>query len=119
MKLGTRGERVGAKFLKRLGYRILETNYTCALGEVDIIALDGDMIVFVEVKTRQSDQAADPENAVNFHKRKQITRTARWYLSTHNLQNVPARFDILAILIPATGKPTIEHFIDAFAPTPR
>ena len=119
LKLGPRGERAGAKFLKRLGYRILATNYTCPLGEVDIIAVDGDMIVFVEVKTRRSDEVANPENAVNYHKRRQITRTAKWFLSDNKLQHTPARFDILAILMPASGKPDIEHFIDAFPVTPR
>ena len=119
MKLGPYGEKVAFKFLKRAGYRILERNYCCPGGEIDIVAADGDTLVFVEVKTRASDAAGDPEAAVNFHKRRQITRVARFFVAQSRAEHLPARFDVLSIVVPEKGKPEIEHFIDAFTPTPR
>jgi putative endonuclease len=115
MKFGTRGERVAARHLKRLGYRILKKNYTCAVGEIDIIAADGDQVVFVEVKTRRSDEAADPENSVNRAKQRKIIRTAKVFLSQYGAQNIASRFDVISVLLPDGGKAAIEHFIDAFA----
>lgn len=117
--LGSRGERLAVRYLKRQGYRILKSNYVCPLGEIDIIAADGDMLVFVEVKTRRSDVAADPENAVNFHKRRQVTRAAKHFLGRLPNANLASRFDIVSVVIPEKGEPAIEHFMDAFAPTPR
>lgn len=119
MKLGPYGEKIGARFLKRAGYRILERNYRSSAGEIDLIAADGDTLVFVEVKTRASDEAADPEAAVNYHKRRQIVRVAKSFLAHAQCQNAPARFDVLSIIVPEKGKPQIEHFIDAFDPTGR
>ncbi len=116
MKLGPHGERVGVKFLKRLGYRIIKRNYTCPGGEIDIIAADGDTLAFVEVKTRRSDQAADPENSINLHKQRQIAHAARTFIAQTSAQYLPARFDVLSIIIPERGKPQIEYFIDAFGP---
>lgn len=116
---GARGERLAVRHLKRLGYRILKTNYFCPMGEIDIIAADGDTLVFVEVKTRRSDEAADPENAVNFHKRRQVTRAAKHFVSSLPNGNLPCRFDVVSVILPERGEAVIEHFVDAFAPTPR
>ena len=118
-KLGRRGEKAGARFLKRLGYRILAANYQSPAGEIDLVAADGDTLVFVEVKTRRSDAAAEPENSVNFHKRCQVTRAARYFITHQNAQHLPCRFDVLSILMPDSGQVQVEHFIDAFPPTPR
>ncbi len=116
MKLGARGERAAARFLKRLGYRILIRNYVCPAGEIDIVALDGDTIVFVEVKTRKSTSAAFPEANVTYQKQKQLTRTAKMFLTIKSLQHRPCRFDVVAVVMNDREKPVIEHFIDAFAP---
>ena len=117
--LGPYGEKLGGKFLKRLGYRILKKNYRCQTGEIDLVAVDGDTLVFVEVKTRRNDDAAFPEAAVNSHKRRQITRAAKTFIAQNHAQHFPARFDILAIVVPEKGKPQVEHFIDAFPPASR
>ncbi len=113
-RLGRLGEAAAAQYLKRLGYRIVVRNYTCPAGEIDIIAVDGRQVVFVEVKTRRSSDAADPEIAVHAHKRRQVTRAARYYLAQTRNQDRACRFDVIAIVLPDHGPPQIEHFIDAF-----
>lgn len=119
VSLGSYGEKLARKFLKRLGYRILKINYLCPTSEIDIVASDGDTLVFVEVKSRRSAQAGDPEESVNWHKKCQITKAARYFIAQNNAQQVPARFDVIAVVIPEKGKSDITHFIDAFGPTPR
>ncbi len=116
LRLGAWGERLAAKTLRRKGYRIIERNFTCPAGEMDIIAADGDVLIFVEVKSRSSDAHADPEANITAHKRRQLTRVARYYLSEKNATDLPCRFDVMAIVAPAGGKPTCEHFVDAFQP---
>jgi putative endonuclease len=115
--LGRRGEAAATRFLKKLGYRILIRNYVCPAGEIDIIALDRDQIVFAEVKTRRSHEAADPEVSVHSHKRRQNTRAARYFLAQTRRQNAACRFDVLAIVLCDRAKPQIEHFINAFEPS--
>ena len=119
MPIGARGEKLARRFLKRLGYRIIKSNYGCPTGEIDIVAADGEVLVFVEVKSRRSDEQGDIEESVNWHKQKQVTKAARYFIQQQNAHNVPARFDVVTVVIPAKGKPTFTHFIDAFEPTPR
>ncbi len=119
MSLGAAGEKAAAKALKHSGYRIVARNYRCALGEIDLIAVDSETIVFVEVKTRSTDSAADPENNVTYQKQRRLTRAARCYLIEKSAQDRPCRFDVVAVVMPERGKPQIEHFIDAFAPIPK
>ena len=118
MSLGARGERIAARTLKRGGYRILARNFTCPAGELDLIALDGDTVVFVEVKTRTSDQSADPEANVHYHKKRQLARTAKYYLAMTGAADRPCRFDVVAVVLAPRHKPVIEHFIDAFHAVP-
>lgn len=117
--MGDYGERIARRFLKRKGYRIVQSNYTCPIGELDIIAADDDVLVFVEVKTRRSADEGDPEESVNWHKRCKVTKVARYFISHKNAHNMTARFDVVAVLVPQSQKPTITHFVDAFGPTPR
>ena len=111
--LGPRGENAAAKYLRSLNYKILVRNYRCKLGELDIIARDGKTLVFVEVKTRTSDEP-EPEEQVNAFKRRQITRCAEFYLSRYSNVQPAARFDIVAIVWPKNQPPTIRHHLDAF-----
>lgn len=115
-RLGARGEQLAEDFLKKLGYKILARGYRSRLGEIDLIAVDGKCIVFVEVKTWNQDRSADPSAAVDLEKQGKITRTALSYLKQHRLLNQPARFDVLAIILPdAEGAlPTIRHYKSAF-----
>jgi putative endonuclease len=113
--LGQRGEAVAAHFLKGRGYRILARGNRLQPGELDLVATDGDVVVFIEVKTRQSHDAGHPADAVDDAKQRRLTRLAITYLKRHGLLNRAARFDVVAITWP-NGKrqPTIEHFQNAF-----
>ena len=114
--LGDRGENLAAKFLRNNGYKIIERNFRCQMGEVDIIARDGKTLVFVEVKTRQYDDPT-PEEQVNQFKRHQITKAAKYYLTRYGTPQPPARFDVVAIVWPTGRQPQIRHTADAFEAT--
>lgn len=96
---GKIGEDAAALFLVKEGYRIVERNFRCPLGEIDIIAVDKGVLVFVEVKTRSSNKFGLPEEAVNRRKQRQMTKVAQFYLSGKKLFNSPARFDVAAVLL--------------------
>ncbi len=115
--LGDRGERAAARHLRAAGYRILARQHLSSLGEIDLIALDGDCIVFVEVKTRSTLVAGHPVEAVTPAKQKQLTRLALAYLKERRLLECRARFDVVAVIWPeAARRPQIEHFRNAFEP---
>ena len=112
--LGKRGEAEAARYLKAQGYKIVERNYTSPLGEIDIVARDGEWVVFVEVKSRSDDQFGSPLEAVNQRKREKIGTTARHFLAGLRKQ-YPARFDVVSIYFrPGAPNPEIEHVRDAF-----
>jgi putative endonuclease len=95
--LGTRGEAAAERFLRRQRYTIVERNYECSLGEVDLIALDRSVIVFVEVKARTGGAAGTPFEAVDRRKQRQLERVAKYYLSRHRLHGRDARFDVVGV----------------------
>ncbi len=111
--LGDRGENVAARFLRNLGYKIILRNFVCAVGEVDIIARDGAMLVFVEVKTRVYEDPP-PEEQVNEFKQGQIAKAAKFYLSRYGIPQPPSRFDVVAIVWPPGREPQIRHTTAAF-----
>ena len=116
--LGDRGEDAAVRFLKGLGYRIVERGYDSVLGELDIIAVDGRTVVFVEVKTRTSADAGHPTEAIDDNKQRCMTQSALGYLKSKRLLEAAARFDVVAITWPDDHRqPTIEHFKNAFSPT--
>ncbi|MCE5266262.1 MAG: YraN family protein [Planctomycetaceae bacterium] len=113
--LGQRGEEAAARFLRRRRYRILARADQSGPGELDLVALDRKTIVFVEVKTRQSQDAGHPAEAVDAEKQRRLTRAAVSFLKRHRLLEYPARFDVVAITWPAgKRRPLIEHVKDAF-----
>lgn len=114
--LGARGEDAAVRHLKRKGYRILARHVDSPLGELDIIAVDGRTIVFVEVKTRASTDAGTPAEAIDDRKERRMTQAALAYLKSNGLLNYSARFDVVAIIWPTNVRqPTnIEHFQNAF-----
>ncbi|HEX4053568.1 MAG TPA: YraN family protein [Tepidisphaeraceae bacterium] len=114
--LGQRGENVAARYLRNQGYKIIERNFRCEVGEVDIIARDGRTLVFAEVKTRTYDDPT-PEEQVNDIKRHQLTKAAKYYLSRYGMPQPPARFDVVAIVWPTGRDPQIRHTPDAFEAT--
>lgn len=95
--LGRAGEDRAAEHLAEQGYRILERNYTAPQGELDLIALEGDTLVFVEVKTRKSESYGPPELAVDRRKQGRMIKAALGYLKHKRLHQVPCRFDVVAI----------------------
>ncbi len=119
--LGQRGEAAAVRYLKRLGYTIIERGSHIRRGEIDLIAVDGRTVVFVEVKTRSSHDAGHPADAVDDRKQDRLTRMALIYLKRHGLMDCSARFDVVAITwpTPASGRPTIEHYKNAFEGTGR
>jgi len=104
--LGALGEKRAREFLKKRGYRIVETNFRCREGEIDIIARDKDYLVFVEVRTRTGSQFGTPEESITFAKREKLTSVALAYLQTH--KNLPSlwRFDVVAIEVGSDGQTT-------------
>ena len=113
--LGERGEDEAARYLRRKKYKILGRRVPVARGDLDLVALDGKTVVFVEVKTRTSPEAGGPESAVHEKKQRQLHRLALLFLRQHGLQDRPARFDVVAIVWPAGHKsPQIVHFVNAF-----
>ncbi len=114
LSLGARGEKLAAKTLKAAGCRILARGFRCEAGEADLIALDGDTIVFAEVKTRGDDFFVSPESAVDARKQAKYRRVAAHYLSRIGRDDLNTRFDIIAIVIRPGGKPEIRHLVDAF-----
>jgi putative endonuclease len=114
--LGERGENLAARELQKKGYRILNRNFKCALGEIDIIARDGKTLVFVEVKTRMFDEPT-PEAQVNETKMHQLTKAGKFYLSRYGQPQPAARFDVVAVLWPQGQSPTIRHTENAFEAT--
>ncbi len=102
--------------LARKGLKILGTNYTCPRGEADIVALDRTpgSLVFVEVKTRSSDEIASPLSAVNAEKRRRLRSIAEYYIGTHDIGELNVRFDVVSVLLSDGDSPRIEHIPDAF-----
>ena len=118
LPLGPRGEQAAARYLRRQGYKIVARGERSPLGEIDLVAVDGRTVVFVEVKTRESQDSGHPADAVTPDKQRRLTRLALAYLKRHRLLENPARFDVVAITWPAGARqPTIEHFRAAFDAT--
>lgn len=115
-KLGDRGEALAVRYLKQQKYRILDTQHRNAYGEVDIIAKDGDWVVFVEVKTRSSTEAGRPLEAVDRRKQQRLTRIALAWLKQKKKLGQPARFDVISIVWRDDSGPELQHFKNAFEP---
>lgn len=111
--LGEEGERIAEGYLAKKGYRIVERNYRCPVGEVDLIFLDRRVIVFVEVKTRTDDRFGAPLESVGARKQKKMMKAALFFLSRHRLHSREARFDVVGISLKGR-EPMVEHVENAF-----
>jgi putative endonuclease len=111
--LGEEGERIAEHYLSTKGYRLVERNYRCPLGELDLIVLDRGVIVFVEVKTRVDQSFGPPLESVHPRKQQKMIKTALWFLSQHKLHNRDARFDVVGISF-GGKEPVVEHIENAF-----
>ncbi len=112
---GHRGEDLAVAFLFAKGYRILTRNWRIKAGEIDIIAQDGDTLVFCEVKSRSSIRFGTGAEAVDGRKQRKIMQVATLYLQRYRLSNQRCRFDVIEILQPEQDQPQIQHFINAFS----
>ncbi len=109
---GKQGESLARDYILNKGYKILEMNYTSKIGEIDIIALDKDILAFIEVKTRSNINFGYAYEAVNYKKQKKIINTSYIYIKHKNIKNIQIRYDIIEIYL---GKHTdINHIKDAF-----
>ena len=115
-ELGNKGEDIATRYLEKKGYRIVTRNFRNNSGEIDIIARDKRTYVFVEVKARHSSRFGAPNESVTMKKQRQIIRVAAGYLARYQLDDVPVRFDVIAILM-ESGNPDINHFVSAFDAT--
>jgi putative endonuclease len=113
MSTGKKGEELAAAHLAEAGYRIIERNYRCLFGEIDIVAEEGEILVFVEVKSRRSAAYGDPQLAVGCEKQRKISRIAEHYLREKRLCHRPARFDVVAVKLLPVGH-RIELIRNAF-----
>jgi putative endonuclease len=113
-ELGKKAEGLAEAFFIEKGYHVLERNYRVRCGEIDLILEDRSRVIFVEVKSRVSDKYGLPQEAITYHKKRQIIRVAKWYLQKKGYLDREIRFDVLAIRFYGTGKPTIEHIPWAF-----
>ena len=112
--LGKLGEDIAVNYLVEKGYQVLERNWRSGHKEIDIIAMDGQELVIVEVKSRKSDTFGDPDIAVGADKQRMLIWAANTYVRYKNL-DVDVRFDVISIIITDTDK-QIEHIEDAFYP---
>jgi putative endonuclease len=113
VRLGRAGERMAARVLRRRGYRILARNFRAAGGEIDLVAMDGATLVFIEVKTRTGEGAGAPAEAVDRRKQQRLRRAAAAFAASRRAMESPMRFDVVAIT--TTGRARkLELIRDAF-----
>lgn len=112
--LGMRGEDAATKYLEAKGYIILDRNWKCKMGEIDIVAKFEDVLVFVEVKTRSNLEVGLPEDAVGPKKRRKYESLAAMYLQDHEYVDMAVRFDVVGLLVIKKDRAFLRHHINAF-----
>jgi putative endonuclease len=110
---GREGEDAAVRYLSDRGLRVHERNFRCAIGEIDIVCLDGDTIVFVEVRSHSSQRFGLPQESITLRKRQKLTRLAQWYLKKNGLERRSARFDVVAVTWKA-GTREVIWIVNAF-----
>lgn len=116
-RFGRWGQNFSQKYLSRRGCKTIARNYAYSGGELDLVMADADgTIVFVEVKTRQSEDFAAAKSAVNAKKQKKMIRTARRFLREFSITDRPLRFDVVTVILGPAGVPVIQHYPNAFLP---
>ena len=113
-KLGKRGEDAAVRYLGFMDYEVLERNWVCPFGEADIIARDGETLVFIEVKTRKDISKGFPAEAVTPKKRARYEKIAACYLRDYGFLDIPIRFDVIGLLVVGPDRAMIKHYVNAF-----
>ena len=114
LALGKQGEDLACRELRRRGYAVLARGYRTRWGEIDIVARDGDILVFVEVKTRRSPGFGGPLAAVNYRKQRRLINMARSYLLGRRGPEPPCRFDVVGVTLTEGERPVVEVIVNAF-----
>jgi putative endonuclease len=114
MLLGRAGEDAAAAYYRGLGFTVVERNFRCRLGEIDLVARRGKTLVFCEVKARTAERWGDPSEAVGFAKQQRLRRLAGAWLGQHRPGAVDVRFDVISIIFRPGRKPAIRHLPAAF-----
>ncbi len=114
-RLGRRGEDIAARFLAESGHQILERNWRCARGEIDIVARREHWLIFVEVKTRSSLQFGHPLESITLSKLARLRRLAMAWCQAHPSVSGAMRIDAVAVVMPAHEPFTVEHLAGVFA----
>ena len=111
--LGAAGEAVAARYLERLGYRIRERNFRCPLGEIDLVAVHDEYLVFVEVKTRSPGAPLAPSLSVTAKKRAKVRQLGEYYCAHKSAPPLQPRFDVISV-VKGKGQEDVEHIVNAF-----
>lgn len=107
--LGAYGETLAARYLTSRGMVVLDRNWRCELGEIDLVLRDGETLVFCEVKTRSSARYGSPLESVTARKAARLRRLAGRWLADHQVRPRDVRLDLVGVLVPRTGSPSVEH----------
>lgn len=110
---GRYGEQLVAQYLATNGYQIIETNWRCSVGEIDIVAQKENTLVFVEVRSRHAENTEPSFESVNKRKQAKLAALANAYIDAHNLDETEWRIDVIGVAMPRSGKAIIEHVEDA------
>ncbi len=116
--LGKKGEKLAREYLEKMGYIIIETNFYCRFGEIDIIARYNDKLAFIEVKTRGQDVFGKPAESVDFIKRNRIYKVAEFYTYINELYDVPMSLDVIEVYVLESNKVRIAHIKNAIIDNP-
>ncbi len=111
--LGVRGEELACRVFRRLGFEVVERNYRCRAGEIDLIAARGPLVVFCEVKTRRTDRYGEPSEAVTHLKRARLRRAAASWLAERKPRTKEVRFDVVSVIVRG-ARAEVTHIPNAF-----
>lgn len=111
--LGATGESLAADLYRKLGFTIVDRNWHCTAGELDLVVASGDLLVFCEVKTRRCDFFGSPAEAVGYQKQARLRRLAAAWMAEHRSGHANVRFDVVSVLV-GDSQPEVTHLPDAF-----
>lgn len=112
--LGRTGEDLACDLYERIGFRVVDRNWRCVTGEIDVVARKGSLLVFCEVKTRSGDRFGIPAEAVSFVKQQRLRRLAAAWMSAHRPGRVDIRFDVVSVIVRQAAEAEVVHLPDAF-----
>ncbi len=112
-EIGRRGENIACEYLIRIGLLVVCKNFYCRFGEIDIIAKDGEELVFIEVKTRTNNKYGNPSDSVDYNKRNHLHRAIEYFIYTKNIKNINIRVDVIEVYL-KSNKVRVNHIKNVF-----